>query len=396
MSPQPVTWPKPVIENVRRLKFLSRSLQDLFTGRDPAIDLIALSAVCHEHMLLIGPPGTAKTEIITRFADLIDARAFHYLLTRYTEPTELFGPLDLQQFQKGTYHIRTADMLPEAQIVFLDEVFQGSSPILNSLLTILNERTFHNGSVRQPVPLICMIGAANTVPDDPWLQAFADRFVLRLEIGPVLDNEVEDLLDKGWHLESERMRANRKIEQGQVPPAAKRSLKLADLLDLHARLEEVDLKAIRVDYANVVRELRAEGVDLSDRRAVKGLKLIAGAALLREATAATIADFWPLKHLWNRPEEAEPIREVIQSHIEAAHGETPDAARAVAEILMHLDTIVAQRPTAPTEAARVARLTALSELRRELIRDYPTETEARRRVEEAIAQDLHALETSHV
>ena len=182
MTERSVTWPKPVIENVRRLKFLSRSLQDLFTGRDPAIDLIALSAVCHEHMLLIGPPGTAKTEIITRFADLIDARAFHYLLTRYTEPTELFGPLDLQQFQKGTYHIRTTDMLPEAQIVFLDEVFQGSSPILNSLLTILNERTFHNGSVRQPVPLICMIGAANTVPDDPWLQAFADRFVLRLEI----------------------------------------------------------------------------------------------------------------------------------------------------------------------------------------------------------------------
>ena len=86
--------------------------------------LLVLASICQEHLLLIGPPGTAKTELVNRYAELVDARRFHYLLTRFTEPSELFGPLDLQAFQQGAFHIRTEGMLPEVQIAFLDEVFQ--------------------------------------------------------------------------------------------------------------------------------------------------------------------------------------------------------------------------------------------------------------------------------
>ena len=159
-----------------------------FDERDEAVDLLTLAAVCQEHLLLIGPPGTAKTELVRRFTELIDAQRFHYLLTRFTEPSELFGPLDLAAFHDRRFHIRTDGMLPTAEIAFLDEVFQGSSAILNTLLTLVNERVFYNGATPQPVPLISLIGASNDLPDDPVLRAFADRFPLRVQVEPVADD----------------------------------------------------------------------------------------------------------------------------------------------------------------------------------------------------------------
>src|SRR6266853_46663 len=120
-----MSLPKPTLRTLQRLRTLQNLLKQLFTDRDTAVDLLVLAALCQEHLLLLGPPGTAKTELLSRFTNLVDARGFHYLLTRFTEPSEIFGPLDLESFQRGTFHIRTAGMLPEAQIVFLDEVFQG-------------------------------------------------------------------------------------------------------------------------------------------------------------------------------------------------------------------------------------------------------------------------------
>ncbi len=385
------TWPQKVRDAVKHLKNVNRELNDMFTGRGEAIDLLVLAAVCHEHALLVGPPGTAKTQLITRFTELIDARGFHYLLTRFTEPSELFGPLDLVQFRKGTYHIRTDGMLPSTQIAFLDEVFQGSSPILNTLLAILNERVYHNGAVRQPVPLISLIGATNMVPDDPWLQAFADRFVLRLEVDPVSDEQIGSLLDQGWQLERDAIAA-----AGQAATKVLSSIKIADLLDLHARLREVQLAPVRVEYSQVVRELRAEGVHFSDRRTVKGLKLIAGAALMREAMAAAPEDFWPLAYLWNRPEEAKTIRRIIRDRLSQQGALSQDIVRPVGEILMDLETLEAQEPSVRSEAALGAYLTALTKLRKEIIADHPNDQTSRQRVEASIQNGLRRLEASYV
>ena len=270
-----MNWPDSVRATVKRLNFVQRSLQDRFISRDRAIQLFVLATICQENVLLVGPPGTAKTAIANRYTELIEARGFYYLLTRFTEPSELFGPLDLQEFEQGSYTIRTEGMLPEAQIVFLDEVFQGSSAILNTLLAILNEHIFYNGSVRQRVPLISLIGATNNLPEDPSLRAFADRFILRLEINPVANNELKDLIELGWDQEQERIEQTAQLIAGETTNEIIPAVKLTDVLELHGRLTEVNLSAVQPIYPELLRELRAEGIELSDRRIVKGLKLVA-------------------------------------------------------------------------------------------------------------------------
>ena len=124
---------------------IGRILNTLFLDKQEIVRLLLVSAVAGEHMVLIGPPGTAKSAIIRTFARLIDAKYFEYLLTRFSEPNELFGPVDIKEFREGRYTRRTENMLPEAEIVFLDEIFKSNSAILNSLLTIINERRFSNG-----------------------------------------------------------------------------------------------------------------------------------------------------------------------------------------------------------------------------------------------------------
>jgi MoxR-like ATPase len=385
-----MSWNPKILATLKRLNHVKRLLKDLFVDRETAVDLLVLASVCQEHLLLIGVPGTAKTELVTRYAELVDARHFHYLLTRFTEPSELFGPLDLQAFQQGTFHIRTDGMLPEAQIAFLDEVFQGSSAILNTLLTLVNERVFYNGSTRQRVPLLSLVGASNALPDDPWLQAFADRFVLRLQLELVPDERLEELLNQGWQLELQRIETVRAPEQGtRVLPG----IKIEDLQDLHSRLVEVDLRRIQPVYADVVRELRAEGIDLSDRRVVKGLKLIAAAALLREATVADAQDLWPLNHFWSRPEEAEAARTVVQPRVAEAGGPALELTRSAADILEDLAVLEAQAPAVRSEVALGAHLMALNRLRREILKDHRDDLELRQRIEAVIQQNLNRLES---
>ena len=386
-----MAWPEPVLHALQRLTHVERVLKGVYADRDAAVELLTLAVVCRENVLLLGPPGTAKTELLSRFTRLIDARGFHYLLTRFTEPTELFGPLDLEKFQQGTYHIRTDGMLPEAEIAFLDEVFQGSSAILNALLTLVNERVFHNGSQRQHVPLISLVGASNTLPDDPWLRAFADRFILRLEVRSVDDDHLEDLLDLGWQLERQRIEEIRRRQRGGATEDLP-EITVEDLAELHGRLAEVRLDAVRPLYSTVLREIRAEGVELSDRRAVRGLKLIAGAALLRRANVADAQDFWPLEHLWTRPEEAETLTSVIQPRVAEAGGRLRDTTRPAQEILADLEVLVEQEVDLRGDVALGAHLMALGRLRREALFQHPTDGDLRGRIEAVIQGALGRLE----
>lgn len=388
-----MSWPAETLATLRRLKTVQQLLKETFADRDLAVDLLLLSALCQEHLLLLGPPGTAKTELLSRFTDLVDASGFHYLLTRFTEPTELFGPLDLERFRGGTFHIRTEGMLPEAQIAFLDEVFQGSSAILNTLLTLVNERIFHNGSVRQAVPLLTLVGASNRLPDDPWLSAFADRFVLRLEVEPVAEEHLDDLLELGWAMESTRIERARR---GKVAKRELAELAVTDLQALHGRLLEVEIGEVRPIYANIVREIRAEGIELSDRRAVKGLKLVAGAALLRESTQAEAQDLWPLNHVWSRPEEAETLKSVVQPRVAEGGGPSFDLSRPAEEILLDLEVLIEQEPTVRTEVALGAHLMALNRLRREALAHHRQNSALRQRVEEAIQRAMSRMEAVHV
>src|SRR5688500_11991016 len=148
-----------------RLRQVGDVLSRHFLDKQEMIRLLLVSVIAGEHMVLVGPPGTAKSAIIRMFARLVDARYFEYLLTRFTEPNEIFGPVDIKQFREGTYTRRTENMLPEAEVVFLDEIFKSNSAILNSLLHILNERQFTNGSEVKRVPLLSLFAASNEIPN---------------------------------------------------------------------------------------------------------------------------------------------------------------------------------------------------------------------------------------
>ena len=169
-----------VTQTLQRLQQVARSLESTFLGKSEAIRLMLIAAIAGEHMVLIGPPGTAKSALIRLFAKLVDATYFEYLLTRFTEPNEIFGPIDIQAFRGGEYKRRMDGMLPQAEIVFLDEVFKANSAILNSLLSVLNERVYTVGGSVWKTPLISAFGASNEVPNDEDLMAVFDRFLLRV------------------------------------------------------------------------------------------------------------------------------------------------------------------------------------------------------------------------
>lgn len=252
-------------------------------GREQLAELIILSIIAKEHLLVIGPPGTAKSAVVRRIAKAVHGQYFEYLLGRFTEPTELFGAVDLKQLREGRVEIDTEGMLPQADIVFLDEVFLGSTAILNTLLGILNERVFRKGHTQINTPLKVCIGASNSLPEDETLAAFADRFLIHLFVDSVSDNHIEDLLKGGW--QSEHLNLDN------------HAITLEHIASLGEELPNVDLDEIFPIFAQAIRELRKNNIILSDRRTVKTLKLIAAAALLSGRKKAEKQDLWPLYYV---------------------------------------------------------------------------------------------------
>jgi MoxR-like ATPase len=386
-----LTYPETAVRTIDRLSRLAKELKRQFHGRDDAVDVLVLGAVCHEHVLLLGPPGTAKSDLLTRFAEQIDAPRFHYLLTRFTEPAEIFGPLDLPAFQAGRYHVRTEGMLPSASMAFLDEVFQGGSAILNTLLTLVNERVFHNGPVLERVPLLSLVGASNELPDDPTLRAFADRFALRVLVEPAAEDGIADLLDRGWELELERLDAQKRKERGEGTTALP-MLKEAAVRALHHHVGEVKLTPVRPLYEQLLRETRAEGLELSDRRIVKGLKLIAGAALIAGREEATAEDLWPLRHVWSRPGDAPILTRVVDAKIVEATGASISRTRGPKEVLADVELLEERERALRGETSISAHLMALNRLRREIVLDHPADVALRERIEATVRRVLARLE----
>ncbi len=264
--------------------------------RDVVVELIALAAVSREHLLVIGPPGTAKSEAVRRTARALGGTLFEYLLGRFTEPSEIFGPVDLKRLKDGVVETATAGMLPEADVAFLDEVFLGSTAILNTLLGILNERTFRRGHTQMRCPLRVCVGASNALPDDVTLAAFADRFLLRSFLEAVPDPLLEDLLAGG-----------RMLDVGVQP--AQTSMTALDVLSQAAH--NADTSAVRPALADAVRALRSAGVHLSDRRIVKLQRLASAAAVLSGRATPTTADLWPIVYAVQTREAQDTAREAL-------------------------------------------------------------------------------------
>lgn len=290
---------------------VTRNLVD----RETLVELIALAAVAGEHVLVIGPPGTAKSVAVRRMASAIGGRYFEYLLGRFTEPNEIFGPVDIARLREGSVETDTTGMLPEAEIAFLDEVFLGSTAILNTLLGILNERTFARGHTRKQCPLRVCVGASNAVPDDTSLAAFADRFLVRVFVDQVMDHQLEELLESGDVLSRERF---------------EHSSDLNTLDALAERARNMAVSSVRSRLAHAVRELRHAGVVLSDRRVVKIQRLIAAAAAMAGRESPSVADLWPIVFAIPMAEEQAIAREVLQDLLAHSDNQTLPAATAEA------------------------------------------------------------------
>ena len=279
--------------------------------RESVVQLIALAAVAREHVLIVGPPGTAKSEVVRRFARAVHGEYFEYLLGRFTEPSEIFGPVDLRKLREGTVETATVGMLPEAEIAFLDEVFLGSTAILNTLLGVLNERRFRRGHTLMECPLRVCVGASNALPDDPALDAFADRFLVHAFVHPIGDGHLESLLEAGWSL-----------EQGQASAPAS----VANLDVLATRVRAADLGQMRDPLAQGVRLLRKAGVDLSDRRIVKVQRLIAAAAVIAGRDRPSEADLWPLVYVVPTAAGQELARDALRDLLAPSENDALGAA----------------------------------------------------------------------
>lgn len=276
--------------------------------RAALVETVLLGAVAGEHLLVIGPPGTAKSQAVRAVSQALGGRYFEYLLGRFTEPNEIFGPVDLRRLREGVVEIETRGMLPEAEVAFLDEVFLGSSAILNTLLGLLNERRFRRGSTELACPLRICVGASNQLPQEPALAAFADRFLLRVFVDRVSDTQLESLLAAFGAPAGEGGGASAGDDTGGSGQGASGMALVAALAD---RVGRVDLSGVQARLAEGFRRLRAEGLALSDRRMVRSLRLVAAAALLDGRDRATEADLWPLYYVLPTPEAQAASRRLL-------------------------------------------------------------------------------------
>ena len=277
-------------------------------GKEKVMKLGLLSILSGENMILVGPPGTAKSEISRRLREILadsgSETYFEYLFTKFTTPEEIFGPLSIKQLQNDKFERNTEGYMPSSRIVFLDEIFKANSSILNTLLTILNERVFHNGLKREKTPLISLIGASNELPfENDELTALYDRFLIRAVVGYVSDDEIEELLD---------------IKETDMEIPVEIKFTESDLNEIKNESEKVRVTSgikrtimqIRQEYNKIFAEDNHEII--SDRKLVKMVKLLKVSAYLNGRDKVDFSDLMLLTNcLWNNPENIEKVTKLV-------------------------------------------------------------------------------------
>lgn len=355
------------------------SLKQTFVGKDEIIDLMGVALAAGENLFLLGPPGTAKTALIHELGRRLDARSFDYLLTRFTEPNELFGPFDIRRLREGDLITNTEGMLPEADLVFLDELLNANSAILNSLLMVLNERVFRRGRETRPIPALLVTGASNHLPEDEALRALFDRFLLRVRCGPVPDDSLSAVIEAGWRLET--------------APKPDTILTAGSVRQIQQAARQVDLLAVRPDFVSLVLKLRQAGVTVSDRRAVRLQRVVAGSAILAGRTEARVSDLWVFSHLWDREEQIEIIAGLVREVVDQAGSAPGDHPRAHAADTPDPEALATALTELGQRIATAADPAAADELRRLTARmEWVTNPESRRALQEqgaALWQQLH-------
>ncbi|KAL7570304.1 hypothetical protein ACA910_017154 [Epithemia clementina (nom. ined.)] len=274
--------------------------------------LVVLALLATEHILLLGVPGTGKSVLGRRLSVLCNGSFFQRLLTRFTTPEELFGPLSLRSLENDEYRRVTAGYLPSASVAFLDEIFKSNSSILNTLLTILNERKFDNAGGQEECPIRCVVGASNELPDSDELIALYDRFLLRKDVLPVSDEGLLKLLSMsnpgGSMSDKNGNECGMVFSDGLDHIVAALSL-AADTVTMDRNACELmrDLRTFIRDELNI---------DISDRRLVKASRLLKISAACHGRSRVDPIDCMILQHcVWQVPEQRAAIKEWLWDNI---------------------------------------------------------------------------------
>lgn len=312
-----------------KLQNFRGALNNASLEREHVIDGLLATLLSKQNAFLLGVPGTGKSDLVRNICNgITGSNYFGYLLTPTTDPSEVFGPVAVTKLLNDEYTRDVAGYLPSAHIGFLDELFRGSSAILNSLLTLLNERTFNNGRELIQTPIQSIVAATNSWPDEESLQAFADRFLFRPTVDLLKKPVSKRRLDE-WGLGL--------IER----PTVGEHLTLEDLKQLQMSADKLKVSEEFLDKFNGVWEMLASrSITISDRRRIQILKFLKAWALVQGDD-----ELYPehmhnsLVHIvYQTREDQEVINEVLEQEIPTADRVFNDAKRAAAGIMSEYTT----------------------------------------------------------
>ena len=317
---------------LERFKQLLGEMNRGIYEKETEISLSLLAALAGESIILLGPPGVAKSMVARQLKTAFrDAQSFEYLMSRFSTPDEIFGPVSIQKLKTSdTYERAVEGYLPTADVVFLDEIWKAGPAIQNTLLTVINEKIFRNGNREMHLPLKLLVAASNELPaKGEGLEALWDRFVIRIESRPIkLEKnframllEVKSEEQRASEVKSEEQRASEvKSEERRVNNS--NAITAEEYAEWTERIDKIGVKIEVLDAISAIRKsLRAVNVDeaaerrniyVSDRRWKNIVRLLRTSAFMQDREEVDICDLLPIYHcLWQEPEERDAIRNIV-------------------------------------------------------------------------------------